>query len=205
MSQLFTSGGQSIEVSALISILPVNIQYWFPLGLTDWIPFQSKGLLRVFSNTTFQKHEFFSTQPSLQSNSHIHTWLLQKAIALTRRTFVGKVMSLLFFTFFFKFIFLISWRLITLQYCSGFCHTLTWISLGYTCIPHPDPPYHLPLYPIPLGLPSAPGLSTCLMQPTWAGDLMKLKSFCTTKETISKVKRQPSDWEKIIANEATKD
>ena len=71
---------------------------------------------------------------------------------------------------FFPFIF-ISWRLITLQYCSGFCHTLTWISHGFTCIPHPDPPSHLPLYPVPLGLPSAPGPSTCLTHPTWAGDL----------------------------------
>ena len=70
-----------------------------------------------------------------------------------------------------RFYFLISWRLITLQYCSGFCHTSTWISLGYTCIPHPDPPSHLPLRLIPLGLPSAPGLSTCLMHPTCAGDL----------------------------------
>ena len=72
--------------------------------------------------------------------------------------------------FFFHFIF-ISWRLITLQYCSGFCHTLTWISHGFTCIPHPDPPSRLPPHPIPLGLPSAPALSTCLMHPTWAGDL----------------------------------
>ena len=72
--------------------------------------------------------------------------------------------------FFFSFIF-ISWRLITLQYFSGFCHTLTWISHGVTCIPHPDPPSHLPLHPIPLGLPSEPAPSTCLMHPTWAGDL----------------------------------
>ena len=64
--------------------------------------------------------------------------------------------------------FFISWRLITLQYCSGFCHTLTRISPGFTCIPHPDPPSHLPLHLIPLGLPSAPGPSTCLMHPTWA-------------------------------------
>ena len=70
--------------------------------------------------------------------------------------------------FFFSFI---SWRLITLQYCSGFCHTLTWISHGFTCISHPDPPSHLPLHPIPLGLPSAPGPSICLMHPAWAGDL----------------------------------
>ena len=61
------------------------------------------------------------------------------------------------FFFFFSFIF-ISWRLITSQHCSGFCHTLTWISHGVTCIPHPEPPSHLPLHPIPLGLPSAPGL-----------------------------------------------
>ena len=75
-----------------------------------------------------------------------------------------------FIYLFFPFIF-ISWRLITLQYCSGFCHTLTWISHGLTCIPHPDAPSHLPLHLIPLGLPSTPGLSTCLMHPTWAGDL----------------------------------
>ena len=73
-------------------------------------------------------------------------------------------------TFFFSFIF-ISWKLITLQYCSGFCHTLTWISHGFTCVPHPDPPSRLLPDPIPLGLPSAPALSTCLMHPTWAGDL----------------------------------
>ena len=67
--------------------------------------------------------------------------------------------------------FFFSWRLITLHYCSGFCHTLTWISHGFTCIPHPDPPSHLPLHLISLGLPSAPGPSTCRMHPTWAGDL----------------------------------
>ena len=72
--------------------------------------------------------------------------------------------------FFFPFI-STSWRPITLQYCSGFCHTLTWISHGFTCIPHPVPPSLLPLYLIPLGLPSAPGPSTCLMHPTCAGGL----------------------------------
>ena len=78
-----------------------------------------------------------------------------------------------FFWIFFSFFFLIfiSWRLITLQHCSGFCHTLKWISHGFTCVPHPNPPSHLPLHPIPLDLPSAPALSTCLMHPTWAGDL----------------------------------
>ena len=78
MSQFFTSGGQSIGVSASASVLPMNIQDWFPLGLTDWISLQSKGLSRVFSNTTVQKHQFSSAQLSLWSNSHIHTWLLEK-------------------------------------------------------------------------------------------------------------------------------
>ena len=96
MSQFFTSGGQSIGVSALASVLPMNTQDWSPLGWTGWMSLQSKGLSRVFSSTTVQKHQFFGAQPSSQSNSHIHTWLLEKKIALTRWTFVGKVMCLLF-------------------------------------------------------------------------------------------------------------
>ena len=78
MSQLFTSGGQSIGVSALASILPKNTQDWSPLGWTGWISLQSKGLSRVFSNTTIQKHQFFSAQLSSLSKFHIHTWPLQK-------------------------------------------------------------------------------------------------------------------------------
>ena len=70
--------GQSIGVSASTSILPMNIQDWFPLGWTGWISLQSKGLSRVFSNTTVQKHQFFVTQPFLLSSCHIHTWLLEK-------------------------------------------------------------------------------------------------------------------------------
>ena len=77
MSQFFTSGGQSIRVSASASVLPMNIQDWFPLGLTGLISLQSKGLSRVFSSTTVQKHQFFGVQLSLWSNSHIHTWLLR--------------------------------------------------------------------------------------------------------------------------------
>ena len=76
MSWLFPSGGQSIGASA--SVLPMNIQGWFPLGLTGLKSFLSKGPSRVFSNTTVQKHQFFSAQPSLWSNSHIKTWLLEK-------------------------------------------------------------------------------------------------------------------------------
>ena len=96
MSQLFTSGSQSIGTSASASVLPINTQDWFPLGWTGLISLQSKELSRVFSNTTVQKHQFFGTQFSLWSDSHIHTWLLEKTIALTRQTFVSKVMSLLF-------------------------------------------------------------------------------------------------------------
>ena len=76
MSQLFTWVGQSIEVSASASFLPMNTLDWSPLGWTGWISLQSKGLSRV--NTTVQKHQFFGTQLSSQSNSHIHTWLLEK-------------------------------------------------------------------------------------------------------------------------------
>ena len=78
MSQLFTWGGQSIGVSASASFLPMNTQDWSPLEWTGWISLQSKGLSRVFSNTTVQKHQFFSAQLSSQSNSHIHTWPLEK-------------------------------------------------------------------------------------------------------------------------------
>ena len=78
MSQLFAWGGQSTGVSALASFLPKNTQGWSPSEWTGWISLQSKGLSRVFSNTTLQKHQFFSAQPSSQSNSHIHTWPLGK-------------------------------------------------------------------------------------------------------------------------------
>ena len=76
MSHLFASGGQ--RTGALASVLPMTIQGWFPLGWTGWISLLSKGLSRIFSNTTVQKHQFFGTQLSLWSNSHIHTWLLEK-------------------------------------------------------------------------------------------------------------------------------
>ena len=78
MSQLFTWGGQSTGISDLAPFLPKNTQDWSPLEWTGWISLQSKGLSRVFSNTTVQKHQFFSMQLSSQSKSHIHTWLLEK-------------------------------------------------------------------------------------------------------------------------------
>ena len=78
VSPFFKSGGQSIGASASASVLPMNIQDWFPLGWTGVISLQSKGLSRVLSNTEVQKHQFFGAQLSLWSYSHIHTWLLEK-------------------------------------------------------------------------------------------------------------------------------
>ena len=78
VSWLSTSGGQTIGASASASVFPMNIQDWFPLGLTGWISLQSKGLSKVFSNTTVQKHQFFSALLCLWSSSHNHTWLLER-------------------------------------------------------------------------------------------------------------------------------
>ena len=79
-----------LGISALASVLPMNIQDWFPLGWTGWISLQSKGLSRVFSNTTVQKHQFFSAQLSLWSKSHIHTWLLEKPYPWLDGPFLAK-------------------------------------------------------------------------------------------------------------------
>ena len=96
MSQLFPSGGQSIGASA--SVLPMNIQDWFPLGLTVLISLLSKELSRVFSSTTIQKYQFFGTLPSLWSNSHIHTWLVENHSFDYMNLCWQKVMSLIFIT-----------------------------------------------------------------------------------------------------------
>ena len=96
MSWLFKSGGQTTGASASATVFPMNIQNLFPLGSTSWISLKSKELSRMFSNTTIQQHEIFGTQPSLWSNSHICSWLLEKIKALT--TLVSKVNSLLFNT-----------------------------------------------------------------------------------------------------------
>ena len=78
VSQLFASGGQSIGISASISVLPMNTQDWSPFWWTCWISLQSQGLSRIFSSLTVQKHQFFSAHLSSKSNFHIHTWLLEK-------------------------------------------------------------------------------------------------------------------------------
>ena len=95
MSQLVAWGGQSIGVSASASVLPINAQDWSPLGWTDWISLQSKGLSRVFSNTIVLKHQFFGAQLSSQSNSHIHTWPLEKPYPWRDGPLLA-IMSLLF-------------------------------------------------------------------------------------------------------------
>ena len=96
MSSFFASGGQVIGVSASTSVLPMNIKDWFPLGLTGWTSFQSKGLSKVFSNTTVQKNKFFGAQLSLIAQLSHPYMTTGKTIVLTRWTFVGKVMSLTF-------------------------------------------------------------------------------------------------------------
>ena len=91
-SQFFTSGSQSIRASTSASVLPMNIQDWFPLGLTGWISLQSKGLSGAFFNSTVQKHPFFGAQLSLWSSSQVNTWQLENH-SLTRWILVSKVMS----------------------------------------------------------------------------------------------------------------
>ena len=138
------------------------------LKLASWKKSYDKPRWHIKKQRHYFAHIGSSSQRYGFSSSHVWMWELDHKESwglknLSFQTSVGE-------DFFFSFIFT-SWRLITLQYCSGFCHTLTWISHGFTCIAHPDTPFHLPLYPLPLGLPGAPGLSTCLMHPTWAGDL----------------------------------
>ena len=90
VSQFFASSGHSIGVSASASVLSMNIQDWFPLGWTGWISLQSKGPSRVFSNTTVQKHQFLGAWLSLESNFHIHTWLLVKPYLWLDRPLLAK-------------------------------------------------------------------------------------------------------------------
>ena len=88
--------------------------------------------------------------------------------------------SAICFIFFFNFILLLFFFI-----CGGFCHTLKWNSQGFTCVPHPNPPSHLPLHPFPLGFPSAPGPSACLMHPTWAGAICFINSISSARPSVS--------------------
>ena len=94
MSQFFTSGGQSIGAPASVSVLPMNIQDWFPLELTGWISLQSKGLSRVFSSITVQKYQLFCAQLSLWSNCHIHTWPLNLGTVFLMRILLSSILWL---------------------------------------------------------------------------------------------------------------
>ena len=138
------------------------------LFLTPWTAACQAPLSMGFSRQEYWSGFSFPSLGYLPDPRNKQTFLLSPVLAGRFFTNVppGKPLQQFFFSVIF-----ISWRLITSQHFSGFCHTLTWISHGFTCVPHPDPPSHLPLHPNPLGLPSAPGPSTCLMHPTWAGDL----------------------------------
>ena len=139
MSQFFALGGQSIGASASASVYPMNIQNWFPLGLTGLISLQSKRLSRVFSNTTVQKHQFFGSQLSLWANSYL---TIGKTIALTRLTFVSNVSALKIYIYLFI---IFNWRVIALENVV-FCQTATWIRHRYTYILFflKLPPFSLP-------------------------------------------------------------
>ena len=141
-----------------------QIQMWIVWLVGAVLCLEYLMYVRHFTSIPSNQHINFSKLGWLWPIYRCGTWASKVTWPLQGHT------QLFSFFLFFSFIF-ISWRPITLQYCSGFCHTLTWISHGSTCIPHPDPPSHLPLHPIPLGLPSAPVPSTCLMHPAWAGDL----------------------------------
>ena len=137
-----------------VSISPSNKHPGLMSFRMDWldliaVPGTLKSLQHHSSKASIFRHSAFITVQL--SHPYMTTG---KTIDLTRWNFVGTIISLLFYF-----------------YCGGFCHTLKWISHGFTCVPHPDPPSHLPLHLIPLGLPSAPGPSACLMHPTWADDL----------------------------------
>ena len=146
-SWLFISSGQGIGASAPASVLPVNIKDWFPVGLTGLISLQSKGLWRVFSNSTIRKHQFFSTQPSLWSNFDTRTRLLEKNTALTIRSFVGKVISLLF-NMLCSFV---------IAFLSGSkCLLISWLPSPSTVILEPDKICHC-IYIFPIYLPRSDG------------------------------------------------
>ena len=158
MSWLFASDGH-IGPSALASVFPVNIQGWFPLGSTGFISLcprnspefslvphfksiNSLALSLLCRPTLISIHDHWKNHSFDYMDNLSAMWCLCFLFIFFFELFV-----FLFFPLIFSFIF-ISWRLITLQYCSGFCHTLTRISNGFTCVPHPDPPSHLPPHPI---------------------------------------------------------
>ena len=156
-----------LKLKSIESVMPSNhLILCHPLLLPSIFP-----SIRIFSNESFvhiKWPKYWSCSFTISPSMNIQDWfalewtgwisLQSKGHSSLLQHHSSKVSILRHPAFFFF-------------YCSGFCHTLTWISHGFTCIPHPYPPSHLPLHLIPLGLPSAPGPSACLMHPTWAGDL----------------------------------
>ena len=171
-----------VKVNLFWKICLCNIKWrisrWDPPGLIKWIldPWANVSTGREEETDRREDHVKLGAEAGVmepQSNREARKGFLS-GFTGTRKLFFfflySRSLLVIYFIIIFSFIF-ISWGLITLQYCSGFCHTLTWISHGFTCVPHPNSPSHLPPHPILLGLPSVPVLSTCLMHPTWAGDL----------------------------------
>ena len=152
------SGG----ASASTSVLPMNTQEWSPLGFINCYNLFIDSFRYLRYITMYSENDNESDNENLCLVSNLK----------------GKF-SMFYLLLFNLLVFFFSFFLI----CSEFCHTLDWNSHGFTCVPHPDPPSHLPLHPLPLGFPSAPGPSTCLMHPTWAGDLFHPRC-CTCFDAV---------------------
>ena len=138
------------------------------LNLSTWIPqkfIKSTEKIRLLCYVKDIRGAPLTREVSLHRIQG-HQWPVSEYPSSPPDLFISNVYVVKFFSFIF-----ISWTLITLQYCSGFCHTLTWISHGFTCVPPPETPSHLPPHPILLDHSSTPAPSTCLMHPTWTGDL----------------------------------
>ena len=124
-------------------------------------------------------HQLTTTSSSILTTFHREnvstTSRMQKMLSKYSSNVKAHLYIYIYMTYLFIFLFFIFLFMLFFFFGSGFCHTLKWNSHGFTCGPHPDPPSHLPLHPLPLGLPSAPGPSACLMHPTWAGDLLHLR------------------------------
>ena len=150
--------------------------YILKLYLLSYRLIMSVIILSSYQGWQFYIHDFYIYFPVCSVHFH-PVWLISFATCL-KNLWREKNLTLshqFLCWFFFNFFFFI---------CSEFCHTLKWNSHGFTCVPHPDPPSHLPLYPLPLGLPSAPGPSACLMHPTWAGALIYIDLTFVTDSKI---------------------
>ena len=196
VSWLFTSRGQSTGASASASAIPVNSQGWFPLGWTGLISLLSKGLSRVFSSTTIWKHQFFDTQPALCSNSHIHTWLLERPQLWLYRPLLAKWCLYFFFLVFFFFLFLCLYFLICclglseLSYLSADSNYFSWTGEE----DHQSPqlclsPQNMPFPGAWLRVTPERNAQHTLAAQRWLGPEHEALSL------LDPTKRQCSDWE----------